>query len=152
MRQFTLRLDRAYKRPLIYFGETNIKALLDTGAFYPIWTQPIHILARLNAVSCNKRISFSGFGGKTYGELYTLKNFSVGSLIFTEMDIIACSELKNPPAQFIFSATMFQRLVYQIDDKNHTFKVNIPQDESNIRRLKIIEAKNGSFDVFCQSA
>ena len=59
MRQFTLKLDRVYKRPLIYFGDNNMKALLDTGAFYPIWTQPTYILEKLNAVSCGKKIKFS---------------------------------------------------------------------------------------------
>lgn len=39
MKQFTLRMNKAYQRPIIelktWYG---LEALLDTGAFFPIWT------------------------------------------------------------------------------------------------------------------
>lgn len=39
MKQFTLRMNKAYQRPIIelktWYG---LEALLDTGALFPIWT------------------------------------------------------------------------------------------------------------------
>ena len=32
---------------------------------------------------------------------------------------------------------MFQNLIYEIDDKNNRFNVAVPDDESNVRSLRI---------------
>lgn len=74
----------------------------------------------------------------------------VGELIFPNMHIIANDELELS-YNLILSATMFQHLIYEIDDKNHKLNITLPQGESNVRNLKI-EDKNGHLHVLCNSA
>ena len=38
------------------------------------------------------------------------------------------------PFNMILSATMFQNLIYEIDDKNHKLNVTIPDEESTETR------------------
>lgn len=47
MKQFTLKLDKNYQRPVIELKDWhNFEALLDTGAFFPIWTANENILQK----------------------------------------------------------------------------------------------------------
>ena len=66
------------------------------------------------------------------------------------MHIVANNEL-DTSYNLILSATMFQKLIYEIDDKNHKFNVTIPEEESAIRNLKI-EDSNGRLHILCHSA
>lgn len=43
MKQMTLRLDSLQQRPVVIVGE-NMTALLDTGAYIPVWTDDESIL------------------------------------------------------------------------------------------------------------
>lgn len=111
MKQFTLHLVKEKSRPIVELKNwNNIYALLDTGAIYPIWTADERILIRFGATLKEKGVSFGGFGGKTSGNLYELKNIMIGGLIFSRLDIIACNDLKNSPFQMILSATMFTHI------------------------------------------
>ena len=50
MKQFTLKLDKYYQRPIIELKDWhNFEALLDTGAFFPIWTANENILKKAGA-------------------------------------------------------------------------------------------------------
>ncbi len=98
-----------------------------------------------------KNITFRGFGGETSGNLYKLKSVCIGKLIFPEMAIVSCKDLKDVPYHIVLSATMFQNLIYEIDDKNHKFNVTIPDGESEVRTLKI-EDSNGRLHILCHSA
>ena len=75
----------------------------------------------------------------------------IGDLNLPNTHIIACKDLQDVPFQVILSATMFQNLIYEIDDKNHRFNVTIPDDESNVRNLRIEDA-NGRLHILCRSA
>lgn len=105
----------------------------------------------LNMNILRKDITFGGFGGRTKGNLYKLQSMVLGDLIFPNIHIVACKDLRDVPFQLILSATMFQNLIYEIDDKNHRFNVTIPDDESNIRNLRI-EDSNGRLHILCHSA
>ena len=43
MKQFTLRLDRKQQRPVVLL-KNALTALVDTGAFIPVWTDDEEIL------------------------------------------------------------------------------------------------------------
>lgn len=58
--------------------------------------------------------------------------------------------MKDTSFQLILSATMFQNLIYEIDDKNHKLNVNIPDDENIVRNLRIIDS-NGRLHVLCNA-
>ncbi len=82
----------------------------------------------------------------TTGTIYRLPTFQIGELIFPEFPIIA-SRI-DLPCQMILSATMFNGLIYEIDDWNHKFNVTIPDHESHVRKLTI-EDKNGTLHILC---
>ena len=96
-----------------------------------------------------EKVPFIGFGGIVYGNLYQV-TIEVGDLIFPNMHIVANNEL-DTSYNLILSATMFQNLIYEIDDKNHKFNVTIPDNESNVRNLRI-EDSNGRLHILCHSA
>lgn len=96
-------------------------------------------------------ISFSGFGGTTKGNLYQLQEMIIGDLIFLNTHIVACKDLRGVPFRLILSATMFRCLIYEVDDQNHKFNVTIPDNESNVRNLRI-EDSNGRLHILCHSA
>lgn len=152
MRQFTLRLDKNYQRPIVELSDWyNLTALLDTGALFPVWTAPERLLVKIGGKLFQKGVSFSGFGGSTKGNLYRVPMVSIGSLEFSDMPIVACDDLEEVPYQLILSATMFQNLIYEIDDANHKFTITIPDGEKLSRRLRIKDS-NGRLHVLCHSA
>lgn len=151
MKQFTLNLAKDTSRPIVMLKNwNNFRALLDTGAYFPIWTADESILKDLGGNCIRKGVLFGGFGGETKGNLYVLPSLLVGDLIFSNIHMIACNDLRDIPFQLILSATMFQNLIYEIDDKNHKLNINIPDDESHIRNL-VIKDRNGRLHVFCTS-
>lgn len=151
MEQFTMNLNKNFQRPIIYLSNWHgLNALLDTGALFPVWTASEGVLRSLGGVLIQKDVIFGGFGGNTYGNLYKLKQVTVGKLIFPDMAIIACGDLENVPYHILLSATMFQHLRYEIDDENHKFNVTIPNKESCVRNLSM-QDKDGKLHVLCNS-
>lgn len=54
MKQFTLNLSKDMQRPIVILKNwNNFRALLDTGAYLPIWTDDEKLLADLGGV-CKK--------------------------------------------------------------------------------------------------
>lgn len=143
-------LNEKFQRPIIYLNNWyRLNALLDTGALFPVWTAPEEALISIGATKIKENVKFSGFGGETCGNLYRLKSVSIGKLIFPEMAIISCNDLKNVPYHIILSATMFHNLIYEIDIKNHKLNITVPDDESTVRNLRI-EDTNGKLHILCQ--
>lgn len=148
MRQVTLRLAADVERPVVIVGG-NMTALLDTGAYIPVWTDEESILTeKLGAVLQKKGISFTGYGGTAVGNLYQV-TLKVGMLTYPNMSIIANQDL-DTPFNLILSATMFRGLIYEVDDVNHFFNISIPDNESMVRNLRIVE-ENGRIHVLCNS-
>ena len=75
-------------------------------------------------------MEFTGFGGKATGRLYKLSMPKIRLLVFPEFHIIVCR--MNLPCYMMISATMFRRLIYEIDDYNYRFNVSIPEKESEV--------------------
>ena len=149
MKQMTLKLDIDQQRPVVIVGG-NMTALLDTGAYIPVWTDEESILSeKLGAELVAEGVTFTGFGGETSGNLYKV-TLQVGELVYPNMSIVANAEL-DTPFNLILSATMFQSLIYEVDDKNHRFNVTVPDGESTVRNLRI-ENSDGRIFVLCNSA
>ena len=148
MKQFTLDLDKSQQRPIVML-QTGLKVLLDTGAYIPVWVGGETVLSEgLSAELVRKNISFTGFGGIAYGNLYKV-TIQVGDLMYPNMHIVA-SDAFDVPFHIILSATMFAHLIYEIDDYNHKFNITVPDNESMIRNLRVVD-KNGKLYVLCNS-
>ena len=149
MNTFSLALDEVYQKPLVDLADWhNIDALLDTGALFPVWTAKEELLPKLGARFIKADVPFSGFGGETKGNLYRLKEFRVGELIFPDMPVVTSNEMAKEPYHMILSATMFQKLIYTIDDKNHALTIEIPEGENPERHMRIYDS-NGKLYVLC---
>ena len=96
MKQMTLQLDSRQQRPVVRL-KNGLRALLDTGAYIPVWTDDEDIL------------------------------------------------VEN------LGATMFQNLIYEVDDKNHRMNIMVPDEESMVRSLRI-EDSGGQIHILCNSA
>ena len=149
MKQFTLELNEDLQRPIIMLKKpVSLDAMLDTGALFPIWVGSEVHLREIGGEFAAKDIPFGGFGGMTKGNLYHLPNFCIGDLIYPSLPVLVSP--RKLPCQLLLSATMFSRLIYEIDDHNHRFNVTIPDRESHIRKL-VIEDRNGKLHVLCTS-
>ncbi len=147
MKQFSLNLLENFNKPFVYLENFfKIRALLDTGADFPVWSVDETFLEKIGGVKINSNISFGGFGGQTTGNLYRMKYFQLGNLIFPEMHIVA--KKLNLPCQMILSAPMFHDLIYEIDNLNHKLNITIPDGKSNVKNLVIYD-KAGKMYVAC---
>ena len=147
MKQFTLALNKSIQRPTILLNHPHhLQAMLDTGATFPVWTADEDIIEKIGGKLKKTDVPFGGFGGMTKGNLYEIPNFCVGDLIFPSLPVIVSP--RNLPCQMLLSATMFSRLIYEIDDQHHQFNVTIPEQESTVRNLTVKE-DNGRLHVFC---
>lgn len=113
-------------------------ALLDTGAYIPVWTDEEDILVSVMGGKLVKRnVPFTGFGGMAYGNLYQVK-LEIGDLVFPNMHIVANSGLYTS-YNLILSAAMFDGFIYEVDTKIHRLSVSVPDEESIVRNLRIID-------------
>lgn len=125
----------------------GLTALLDTGAYIPVWTDEEDILTSdMEAELAKEKVPLSGFGGSAYGNLYRV-NIDIGGIVYPNMHIIANNDI-NAAFNLILSVTMFDGLIYQIDTVNHVLNVDVPDNESNIRNLRI-ESRDGRQIVLC---
>lgn len=146
MKQFTMKLDRKHQRPVVVL-KNGLTALVDTGAYIPVWTDDEDILVSfLGAELVRKHVQISGFGGATYGNLYKV-NMDIGGIIYPNMHIIANNDI-DASFNLILSATMFDGLIYQIDTVNHILNIDVPDTESNVRNLRIV-SRDGRQFVLC---
>ena len=148
MRQFSLPLDDTQRRPTILLNNA-LTALLDTGAYLPIWTDDEDILvSELGGKLVRTNVPFAGFGGETTGNLYQI-TLTVGQLVFPHLHMIANSELKTS-YNMILSATMFDGLSYEINTYTHIVSFTAFRDEDLVRNL-VVEDRNGKIYVLCSS-
>lgn len=86
--QLDISLDKSARRPvarLEWFS--GCRALIDTGALFPVWTKSESLLIKLGGKLERNNISFSGFGGKTDGQLYRV-NFNLNGLQYIDMPVV----------------------------------------------------------------
>lgn len=151
MQSFSIKLNKSIQRPAFNIYNNKVMALLDTGALFPVWTADEEILlSQFKAKLYKKNVEFGGFGGKALGDLYIIPILEIGQLIFNNIPIIVSKDLGDVTYSLIISATMFEGLIYEINTVHNYFKITIPDNESNIRNLKIID-NNGRMHILCQS-
>ena len=115
MKTFSLALDEIYQKPLIDLNDWyDLDALLDTGALFPVWTARESLLPKLGGRFIKADVPFSGFGGETTGNLYRLKEFRIGDLVFPDLPIVTSTEMEKEPYHMIISATMLQNMTMSL--------------------------------------
>ena len=132
MKQFTLELDKDAQRPIIHIPEFhNIDAMLDTGFLFPVWCASEEMLKKLGAEKISDYAPFGGFGGLTVGKMYRLPLFQMGGLMYPNMSLIchAGSSLVHP---LILPATMFNNLIYEINNKLHRLIVKFVDEGTDL--------------------
>ena len=147
MKQFTLMLNEKTQRPVVTLKDWHkFSVMLDTGALFPVWVGDAAILEKMNAEIVGGKVEFGGFGGTAYGTLYKIPYFQFGELIYPGLHIIA--HKMELPCHMIVSATMFNDMIYEVDNRNHRVNVTIPDGESHVRNL-VIRNENGKLVVLC---
>ena len=106
-------------------------------------------LRRLGAVKKKDSVPFGGLGGMTRGALYEIPALQLGDLIYPRMSIIA--HRSNFPVPLLLPATMFNNLIYEINNMTHRLNITVPDNESISRNL-VIKYENERLYVFCASA
>lgn len=140
MTEAIFKLDRSFERPTIKLS-SNMLALLDTGAYIPVWTDDVLLLKEFYHATLQKeRFEFSGFGGKTYGDLYRV-HFTMGKLSYPAMPIIASAEFADAPFSVILSATMLHGLIYEIDTINGFLKIQAVSESDLVRNITVFDKK-----------
>lgn len=148
MKQYTMKLDNTRQRPVVILNN-GLTALLDTGAYIPVWTDDEDILtSEMGAELVRKDVPLSGFGGCTHGNLYQV-SIDIGGILYPNMHVIANNDI-NATFNLILSATMFAGLIYQIDTVNHMLNIEIPDGESNVRNLRVVN-EEGRLFVLCSA-
>ena len=152
MKQITLELMENRVRPIVKMDSVlKFEALLDTGAAIPIWTHDENFLQAIGGIKIRNNAAFKGFGGAVTGSLYHLPTLTVGDLIFPHLPVIV--HKMQEPFFMVLSATMFSRLIYEIDDCHHKLNITVPDGESITRnivdrdeggRLKIVLANEST--------
>ena len=145
--QITLQLDDKARRPIVNLNWFNgCRALIDTGALFPIWTKNEDVLVKkLGAVLIKKNITFGGFGGETQGNLYRI-NFELNGLYFLDMPIVA-SKLIRANWSMILPASMFDGMTYEIDTVRKKLNINI-EDNQPVRILRLSDDNNSNISVY----
>lgn len=131
-------LDNKAERPILLLDEIfeGCTALLDTGALIPMWTKSPEAFTTLypDAKIKQKKARFSGFGGETVGQLYQI-DFQLRDLFYPQMHIMVCQD-DNIPGYFLFSATMFSKMNYTIDNLSYELKI-CPHDNQKCFNLVV---------------
>lgn len=150
MKQITLDIKPVDPRPIIYLKNFfEIDAMLDTGAVIPVWVEEEDTLQSVGGIKERENFNFSGFGGEVYGTLYRIPIFTLSELTFPYLPIVAAR--MNLPCHLILSATMFSRLIYEIDDVHHKLNISVPVNESTTRNITVRDV-NGRVRVVCSNA
>lgn len=101
----------------------NCRVLIDTGATLPMWLKSIVPLKIKGAVKENRKVNLKGVGGSSAGDLYRV-NFDFGNIHFKGLPIVH-KEISVADAYMILPATLFEGMIYDIDNINHIFTVKV---------------------------
>ena len=146
MKQITLPLSIINDpRPIVHIENFfEIDAMLDTGAALPVWVEEESYLQAVGGVKIREKFAFSGFGGNVKGTLYRTPAFKLGEITFPHLPIVVAR--MNAPFYMLLSATMFSRLIYEIDDFHHKLNITVPDGESTTRNI-VVRKVNGRLKI-----
>lgn len=138
--QLDISLNQTSRRPIARLNWfSGCLALIDTGALFPVWTKSESLLIKLGGRLQKRNVSFSGFGGETYGHLYRV-NFNLNGLQYIYMPIVV-KPMENLNCHIIISATMFENMIYTIDTINKKLSIDTA-DNQVVRILKLSNEQN----------
>lgn len=143
--QLDIFLDKSARRPIARLEWfSGCRALIDTGALFPVWTKSESLLIKLGGKLERNNISFSGFGGKTDGHLYRV-NFNLNGLQYIDMPVVV-KPMNDLNCHIILSATMFENMIYTIDTINKCMSIDT-KDNQIVRILKVSD-EYGKLSVY----
>lgn len=143
--QLDISLDKSARRPIARLEWfSGCRALIDTGALFPVWTKSESLLVKLGGKLERNNISFSGFGGKTDGQLYRV-NFNLNGLQYIDMPVVV-KPMNDLNCHIILSATMFENMIYTIDTINKYMSIDT-KDNQIVRILKVSD-EYGKLSVY----
>lgn len=144
--QMTIQLDKKARRPIAEIDWfEGCRALIDTGALFPIWNGiGADLEQSFNAKLQKRDVAFRGFGGEAKGDLYRV-NFEMNGLHYPNIPIIA-SEIEGTNWNMLLSATMFDGMIYEIDTINK--KLNIDTKDNQPVRILRLSNDNNSISVY----
>ena len=139
--QITIQLDDKARRPIANLNWFNgCRALIDTGALFPIWNKSEDMLVKkLGAKLIKQNVGFKGFGGETQGNLYRV-SFELNGLYYIDMPIVA-NRIQGANWSMIISATMFDGMTYEIDTINKKLNIDV-NDNQTVRILRLSDDDN----------
>lgn len=121
--------------------------MIDTGAVIPVWTAAESMLEVLEGVRATGwRGTFGGFGGPCEGNIYEI-TLDFDGLYYIDLPILA-SRMQNTPWHIILPATLFDHMIYTIDNIRRMAIFEVP-DNQLVRHLKYHD-KDGSLHIFSQ--
>lgn len=133
-------LNQTARRPIARLNWfPGCLALIDTGALFPVWTKSENLLVKLGGKPQKRNVSFSGFGGKTYGHLYRV-NFNLNGLQYIDMPIVV-KPMEDLNCHIIISATMFENMIYTIDTINKHLSIDT-MDNQVVRILRLSDEQS----------
>lgn len=139
--QMTIQLDEEARRPIAQIDWfEGCRALIDTGALFPVWNKSEDTLVKkLGAELIRRDVTFKGFGGETQGNLYRV-NFILNNLHYINMPIIA-NRIQGANWSMLLSATMFDGMIYEIDTVNKKLNIDV-KDNQPVRILRLSDDDN----------
>lgn len=138
MKEFSLRLVEGFQKPVVRLYGVNV--LIDTGADIPVCYHPERYLEKaFHTKLVATDVGIGTFGDMVYGNVYAVDKFVVGELSYPGLKFFAPNTDRISEYHFILSATMFDRLIYEIDKKNDILTIRIPDDEPCERRIRILD-------------
>lgn len=139
--QMTIQLDEEARRPIAQIDWfEGCRALIDTGALFPVWNKSEDTLVKkLGAELIRRNVTFKGFGGETQGNLYRV-NFMLNNLHYINMPIIA-NRIQGANWSMLLSATMFDGMSYEIDTINKKLNIDV-KDNQPVRILRLSDDDN----------
>ena len=151
MRKTVIDLDNMVSRPVI---EVNIqgnkyRAILDTGAYAPVWVADEMILTDLLKSELYKDTAFiGGFGGKgTLKNVYVIDTIKMGKMIYRNVPVVA-HKITNSNFQLVLPATMFKDMIYTIDNTKHKLSIKANGFDTTI---KFDITKNGILSILLET-
>ena len=145
MKEFSLKLN-GHQRPVVNLY--GMETIIDTGAVVPMVALSEDIVKLAwDAELVKTNVEIGGISGKVKGKIYTLHNFTVGELIFDDLDVFISN---NPSIQysFLLSASMFYGTNYSFDminKDNQIFTVEMPDDFNLHRKFKLVDVKGSLY-------
>ena len=146
MKQILFPLYSQYQLPVIRLIKNNLLVLLDTGAYFPVWSgSEKSLMSILDAKPTDIVVPLSGFSETVMCRVYEI-DFVFGELIYPHMPIAVNPKMKSV-YHMIISATMLEGLKYEVDTVRHTLDITVPDNESIVRNLKILSS-DGELHIF----